>query len=177
MYIRKKILTALIVMASAAGYSQNAPMKALSLDDMSSFRKQAGNWQIVGDVTMDRTVEVHHEAAPAPVENTKKKKKSKEQPVASKPNAVTFSTGKGVLLNMNDETKKDNLLTTLEHGDIDLELEVMLPKGSNSGIYLQGRYEVQLLDSWGVKSPSFSDIGGIYRNWENEPGKIYFGKR
>jgi hypothetical protein len=41
---------------------------------------------------------------------------------------------------------------------------------------LQGRYEVQILDSWGVKSPKFSDIGGIYRNWENTPGNIYMGK-
>jgi hypothetical protein len=33
-----------------------------------------------------------------------------------------------------------------------------------------------LLDSWGVKNPGFGDIGGIYRNWENEKGKIYMGK-
>lgn len=171
-----KILTAVIVMTCAAGYAQNAPMKALPLEDMSPFKQQAGNWQIVGDVVMDRTVDIHHEAAPAPAETTKKKKKSKEQPPAAKQNAVTFTAGKGILLNMNDESKKDNLITSFEHGDIDLELEVMLPKGSNSGIYLQGRYEVQLLDSWGVKSPSFSDIGGIYRNWEKEPGKIYMGK-
>jgi hypothetical protein len=89
---------------------------------------------------------------------------------------VTFQPGSGILLNMNDATRKDHLLTTLEHGDIELELEVMIPKGSNSGIYLQGRYEVQLLDSWGVLNPSFSDIGGIYRNWETEAGKIYRGK-
>lgn len=52
----------------------------------------------------------------------------------------------------------------------------MIPKGSNSGIYLQGRYEVQLLDSWGVSNPRYGDIGGIYRNWETDPGKIYMGK-
>lgn len=52
----------------------------------------------------------------------------------------------------------------------------MLPRGSNSGIYLQGRYEVQLLDSWGVQTPKYSDIGGIYRNWETEREKIYMGK-
>ncbi len=79
-------------------------------------------------------------------------------------------------MNMNDETKKDHLVSTFEHGDIELELEVMIPKGSNSGIYLQGRYEIQLLDSWGVLDAKYSDIGGIYRNWEKEPGKIYMGK-
>ena len=35
---------------------------------------------------------------------------------------------------------------------------------------------MQLLDSWGVQVPKFSDIGGIYRNWETEQGKIYMGK-
>ena len=67
-------------------------------------------------------------------------------------------------------------MTNWEHGDIILDLEVMIPKGSNSGIYLQGRYEVQLLDSWGKIDPAFSDIGGIYRNWEKTPGDIYMGK-
>ena len=158
--------------------AQQNEFKSLPLDDLSAFRSQAGNWRIVGDVTMNPTVDVHPEEpkpqeAPAP----RKGKKSKNAPpVAEKPQAVTFKEGKGILLNINDETKKDQLISILEHGDIELELEVMLPKGSNSGIYLQGRYEVQLLDSWGVKNAKYSDIGGIYRNWEKEPGKIYMGK-
>jgi hypothetical protein len=177
MLIHKKIMTVFIVVMSTAAYAQDPSMKTLTLDDMSAFKTQAGNWQIVGDVTIDRLTDIHHpEASKAPAETGKKKKKSSEAAVAAAPKAVTFVSGKGVLLNMNDDTKKDNLVTAFEHGDIELELEVMLPKGSNSGIYLQGRYEVQLLDSWGVKNPSFSDIGGIYRNWEKEPGKIYMGK-
>src|SRR5690606_31495416 len=38
--------------------------------------------------------------------------------------------------------------------------------GSNSGIYLQGRYEIQLLDSWGVVNPTAGDNGGIYERWD-----------
>ena len=30
-----------------------------------------------------------------------------------------------------------------------IELELMVPLGSNSGIYLMGEYEVQVLDSYG----------------------------
>lgn len=32
----------------------------------------------------------------------------------------------------------------------------------NSGVYLQGRYEVQVLDSYGVKKPQMGDCGAIY---------------
>ena len=122
--------------------------------------------------------EVEYHAKPADLsEVSKKKKKSKSTEVTiQKKEAVLFEKGTGVLLNLNTETAKDPLLTTFEHGDLELELEVMLPKGSNSGIYLQGRYEIQLFDSWGIKTPSFTDIGGIYRNWESTPGKIYMGK-
>ncbi len=155
--------------------AQQGSFQKLPLDDLAAFRNQAGNWMIVGDVTMNPSVDVHPEQAPPPPQDSKKKKRSREQPPPP-PKAVTYKDGKGILLNINDAQKKDQLVTVMEHGDLELELEVMLPKGSNSGIYLQGRYEVQLLDSWGVKNPRFSDIGGIYRNWETEPGKVYSGK-
>ncbi|HEX5172400.1 MAG TPA: family 16 glycoside hydrolase [Cyclobacteriaceae bacterium] len=162
-----------LVCATSLCFAQPS-MKTLPLNDLSSFRSQAGNWFIVGDVTMDPTIDVHRQPSPE-IESTKKGKKKKTAPVEA-PSAVTYKSGTGILLNVNNETKKDNLVTNFEHGDIDLELEVMIPKGSNSGIFLQGRYEVQLFDSWGQKHPAFSDIGGIYRNWEQDPEKIYMGK-
>lgn len=174
--LTKCALFFLLTICTIFAQAQNKQVK-LSLEDMSSFKPQAGNWQIVGDVTILPDVDIH--AAPAPVsdDNGKKKKKSKDTTVTPvHPQAVSFTAGKGILLNMNDDKTKDNLVSAFEHGDIELELEVMMPKGSNSGIYLQGRYEVQLLDSWGVKDAKFSDIGGIYRNWETEQGKIYMGK-
>jgi hypothetical protein len=58
----------------------------------------------------------------------------------------------------------------MEHGDINLEFDFMIPKGSNSGIYLQSRYEIQINDSWGVKIPTFSDMGGIYERWKDDKG-------
>ena len=51
-----------------------------------------------------------------------------------------------------------------------LEFDFMISKGSNSGIYLQSRYEVQINDSWGVKIPTFSDMGGIYERWSGDKG-------
>ncbi|MDH4089824.1 MAG: DUF1080 domain-containing protein [Cyclobacteriaceae bacterium] len=157
-------------------HAQDNTVNTIPLTDMSAFRPQAGNWRVVGDVTMDPTVDIHEHHAEVPVDTGKKKKKTKKFPAPEQPKAVTFRQGTGILLNMNDDVKKDNLVSVFEHGDIELMLEVMVPKGSNSGIYLQGRYEVQLFDSWGVRNPTFTDIGGIFRNWETEKGKIYMGK-
>jgi len=53
------------------------------------------------------------------------------------------------------------LFTTWEHGDIDLSFDLMLPKGSTSGVYLMGRYEVSLTDSWSTHTPTSIDIGGV----------------
>lgn len=161
---------------SISGQAQRSQMKELPLEDLSAFREQAGNWRIVGGVTMNPSIDVHTAAPPTTEVPSKKGKRSRKEPAAAKPQAVTHTPGTGILLNINDETRKDQLVSKMEHGDIVLKLELMLPKGSNSGIYLQGRYELQLFDSWGAKTAKYSDIGGIYRNWENEPGKIYLGK-
>ena len=175
--MRQHFLTLLLLLTSLSLTAQQVPMESLSLDNLSAFQEQGGNWMVVGSVTVDPNTDIHQkESASEKTKKKKKKKSKKSEDTSSHQGPVHYEAGTGILLNMNDETKKDHLLTTFEHGDILLELEVMMPKGSNSGIYLQGRYEIQLLASWGVKSPRYGDIGGIYRNWEEEPGKIYMGK-
>lgn len=74
--------------------------------------------------------------------------------------------GTGVLVNLPSEGSDDHLFTELEHGDIELIVEFLVPKGSNSGLYFQGRYEIQILDSWGKKEADFYDVGGIYERWD-----------
>jgi hypothetical protein len=54
-----------------------------------------------------------------------------------------------------------NLITTDEFTDFKLHIEVKYPKGSNSGIYLRGRYEVQVEDN-GNLEPLPVHMGGIY---------------
>ncbi|MCL1921388.1 MAG: DUF1080 domain-containing protein [Kiritimatiellaeota bacterium] len=54
-----------------------------------------------------------------------------------------------------------NLRTDRVFEDFRLTLEVRLPKGGNSGIYLRGRYEVQVTDAFG-RPPSKGIIGAIY---------------
>lgn len=83
-----------------------------------------------------------------------------------------ISSGKGVLVNTLVKGQENHdLISRLKHGDIHLKFEYKLPKGSNSGIYLQGRYEVQLLDSWKKKHLKYGDNGGIYERWDETRGK------
>ena len=57
--------------------------------------------------------------------------------------------------------KADNLVSTQSFNDFTLHAEFRLPKGSNSGIYLRGRYEAQIEDS-DAAEPPLNHIGGIY---------------
>ena len=79
-------------------------------------------------------------------------------------------TSGGVILN-GPTGKTANLCSTRTFGDIELYLEFMLPKGSNSGVYLQGLYEMQILDTWATTEPLGSgDMGGIYHQWIDNRG-------
>jgi hypothetical protein len=54
-----------------------------------------------------------------------------------------------------------DLITGRTFTDFRLHVEVNVPKGGNSGIYLRGRYEVQVQDDYG-KAPGNQLMGGIY---------------
>jgi hypothetical protein len=54
-----------------------------------------------------------------------------------------------------------NLITDKTFSDFKLHVEFRCPKGSNSGVYLRGRYEVQIEDSKG-KEPMKDLFGAIY---------------
>jgi len=125
--------------------SNSLPFKKIALKDMSIFTPTAKNWQIVGNAIANR----------------------------KKENTFNSTTGVGILLNIPENDSKENLYTNFNHGDIELELDVMMPLQSNAGIYLQSRYGIQLSDSWGVKNPTYNDIGGINERWNNQDKKGY----
>lgn len=54
-----------------------------------------------------------------------------------------------------------NLVTDNAFKDFKLHLEFRFPKGSNSGMYLRGRYEVQIIDSKGME-PEDGLFAGVY---------------
>ncbi len=64
----------------------------------------------------------------------------------------------GLLVN---ETPGNDLLTEQKFTDFQVHAEFRYSKGSNSGIYLRGRYEVQIEDNYGDE-PDSHKIGGVY---------------
>jgi hypothetical protein len=54
-----------------------------------------------------------------------------------------------------------NLVTVRTFDDFKLHLEFRVPKGANSGVYLRGRYELQIDDAANLE-PSSHHLGGVY---------------
>lgn len=130
--------------------SQKTPVPSQYLQlfngyDLAGWRRPLGEWIVVGRV----------EQNPAAPEN------------------LLLGEGPGKVVNgLNGQTS--NLISVAEHGDVELHLEFIVPQGSNSGVYLQGRYEVQIFDSWQQYRPTYADCGGIYQRYEN--GRSFGGK-
>jgi Domain of Unknown Function (DUF1080) len=57
-----------------------------------------------------------------------------------------------------------DLVSNAKYGDVLVEIEFMIPKGSNSGVYLMGEYELQIYDTYLKmgKDPKPGDMAGIY---------------
>lgn len=107
---------------------------------LSSFENNKGSWSEVAKVWAD--------------------------PLQSKQELL--SEGKGTIL-LNSPTKKKpgtDIVSTEKFGDAEVTLVYMMAPGSNSGMYLQGQYEVQLLDSWAKTAVKAGDNGGIYERWD-----------
>ena len=87
------------------------------------------------------------------------------------PTRLSAVPGSGDRILNGSAGRTTNLISDRKFGDIELYLEFMLAKGSNSGVYLHSLYEVQIFDSFGSTEPvTSSDCGGIYHRWINEKG-------
>ena len=64
----------------------------------------------------------------------------------------------------NEKSGGTDIYTVVKYTDVLVEVEFMIPKGSNSGVYLMGEYEVQIIDSFGKADDKLTpgDMGGIY---------------
>jgi hypothetical protein len=83
--------------------------------------------------------------------------------------------GEGELINAKPQGV--DIYTEQKWGDVTIELEFMVPQRSNSGIYVMGEYEIQVLDSYGRERMRPGDLGGLYgaaapmKNASKKPGE------
>lgn len=67
--------------------------------------------------------------------------------------------------------KTASLVTRDSFGSFELYAEFLLAKGSNSGIYLHGLYEIQIFDSYGFTGAlTPGDLGGVYERPDGTAG-------
>jgi hypothetical protein len=62
-----------------------------------------------------------------------------------------------------------NLMCNEKAGDFELWIEFMIPKVSNSGVYLHGLYEMQVWDSFGIVPQFDTDRTGALYHYEGGP--------
>jgi hypothetical protein len=84
------------------------------------------------------------------------------------PRRLKGEPGDGILVN-GKEGRTENLLTKEKWGDVELMLEFLIPLRSNSGVKLQGLYEIQIIDSWDAVELTGADCGGVYPRAEQKP--------
>lgn len=116
----------------------------LGKDELAAWRKPTGAWFVAGDAKVD----------------------------PQHPSRLVGVPGKGVIIN-GPEGRTGNLFTSLEFGDLEAHLEFMIPGKSNSGVKLQGLYEIQICDSRGAKKLSGRECGGVYPRAELLPRYRY----
>ncbi len=86
----------------------------------------------------------------------------------SDPRRLVAVPGSGVIYN-GPAGRARNLVSKETFGDVEVHVEFLIPKGSNSGLKFQSVYEVQIYDSLGVKKLRGSDSGGVYPRSEEKP--------
>ncbi len=88
-------------------------------------------------------------------------------PAVSKehPDQLTASGTHGAMVNLAVHHGDSlDLYSKQKFGDCRIELDLMIPQGSNSGIYVMGEYEVQVFDSFGKADDQLEpkDMGAVY---------------
>lgn len=82
---------------------------------------------------------------------------------ADNPKTLKIGDGTGAMVNdVSDHGQSWDIYSKHKWGDCRIEVELMVPQGANSGVYVMGEYEVQVLDSHGKEKMGPGDMGAIY---------------
>jgi hypothetical protein len=70
----------------------------------------------------------------------------------------------GALVSTSNKKNQNHIVSKLHFRDADIHVEFLLPeKGpANSGVYIHGNYEVQILNSFGKEKVTQDDAGALY---------------
>ncbi len=154
--MRKMICAMAVAMLCMVGVAQAADNVVKPING-----KDLGGWKLKGDNT-----EKSHWMIGTAQLDSKDATKLVTEPATGEKAELVNAQGAGV-----------DIFTEEKFGDCVIELELMVPKNSNSGIYLMGEYEVQVLDSWGHEKLTQGDFGALYSyseprvNASKEPGE------
>lgn len=77
---------------------------------------------------------------------------------------INWPVEDGVVTSTSNKKNQNHIVSKLHFKDADIHVEFMLPeKGSgNSGVYIHGNYEVQILNSFGKEKITQEDAGALY---------------
>ena len=84
--------------------------------------------------------------------------------------APTWRLENGTMITAGEDPVTDDIVSKQKFTDSFVHLEFMIPdmpdatgqaKG-NSGVFMQGRYEIQILDSYGIEVPGTGDCAGVW---------------
>jgi hypothetical protein len=134
-------------LAVAAAPDEEEWVELAGTNGLGAWKSPTGTWAVVGEV----------------------------KPKTDNPKLLGAEDGMGVIYN-GPLGRTRNLISKASYGDVELHVEFLIPKGSNSGIKLQGLYEIQIFDSWNVAKPKAGDCGGIYPRAELGPPYHYLDK-
>jgi hypothetical protein len=151
----KKFLACSILSLALASHAADA-INLFDGKDLSNWREPRGKWEVAKSVSLD----------------------------PKDPHLFVIEPGTGIFVN-GPTGKERNLKTKGEYGDAEIHVEFNVSSNSNSGVYVQGRYEVQIFDSWGVPNDKLTchQCGGIYERWINgkgvggQPARVNASKR
>ncbi|MFC1597478.1 DUF1080 domain-containing protein [Planctomycetota bacterium] len=113
----------------------------LGADDNFAAWHQSGDWYEAGDAMLD----------------------------PDNPRRLVAKPGAGVMIN-GEIGKTPSLVTRQTFADVEVHVEFMVAKGSNSGVIFHGNHEIQILDSAHEETPTGAHCGGVYPRAEGEPG-------
>jgi hypothetical protein len=141
----RSLLCALLCILVPGAFAADAPTALFNGKDLAGWKvrddKAKNNWKWVGEAKLAGDV-----------------KKLEGSGAGGSPEAVLLNAELGT-----------DLVTDASYGDVKVEIDFLLAKESNSGLFFNGQYEVQVTDSFGIADDKMGpgDCGGL--PWTKAP--------